>query len=154
MRCNLLLIILALWWCGTNNKSWTQHLPSVGQLISISQVQNTLNWNTWNTNFELRIVGAARTQTPGATNYDVDSPSWGDLKPAPLLSAMEVTSLGHESSWSPIDPVQVSTFQCRPLSIFISLNSCLLYSFSDVVSWRFRFSTYESYFKKLLKSCL
>ncbi|CAL9003529.1 unnamed protein product, partial [Prunus brigantina] len=41
---------------------------------------------------------AARTQAPIAINYDVGSPTWGDLKLAPLLSAMEVTNLGHESS--------------------------------------------------------
>ena len=40
-------------------------------------------------------AGAARTQAPSATNIDVDSPTWGDLRRAPLLSAMEVTSLGH-----------------------------------------------------------
>ncbi|KAK8524940.1 hypothetical protein V6N12_029791 [Hibiscus sabdariffa] len=53
-----------------------------------------------------RLEGAARTQAPAATNYDVGSPSWGDLRAAPLPSAMEVTALGHESSRSPIDPVQ------------------------------------------------
>ncbi|KAB2061431.1 hypothetical protein ES319_A10G084700v1 [Gossypium barbadense] len=41
---------------------------------------------------------AAPTQAPIATNYNVGSPSWGDLKAAPLPSAMEVTALGHESS--------------------------------------------------------
>ncbi|TYI05495.1 hypothetical protein ES332_A10G092200v1 [Gossypium tomentosum] len=44
------------------------------------------------------ILGAARTQAPIATNYNVGSPSWGHLKAAPLPSAMEVTALGHESS--------------------------------------------------------
>ncbi|KAB2008095.1 hypothetical protein ES319_D10G075500v1 [Gossypium barbadense] len=48
--------------------------------------------------FHLKLIGAARTQAPTATNYDVGSPSWGDLKAAPLPSAMEVTALGHESS--------------------------------------------------------
>ena len=43
-------------------------------------------------------LGAARTQTPTATNYDVDSATWADLRVAPLLSAMEVTNLGHEPS--------------------------------------------------------
>ncbi|KAK8524941.1 hypothetical protein V6N12_029792 [Hibiscus sabdariffa] len=33
--------------------------------------------------------------------YD-SSPSWGDLRAAPLPSAMEVTALGHESSRSPL----------------------------------------------------
>ncbi|KAB2629824.1 hypothetical protein D8674_007569 [Pyrus ussuriensis x Pyrus communis] len=41
---------------------------------------------------------AARTQAPSAINYDVGSPTWGDLKLAPLLSAMKVTNLGHEPS--------------------------------------------------------
>ncbi|KAK8502938.1 hypothetical protein V6N11_066112 [Hibiscus sabdariffa] len=36
------------------------------------------------------MVGAARTQAPSATNYDVGSPTWGDLRAAPLPSAMEV----------------------------------------------------------------
>ncbi|TYI05487.1 hypothetical protein E1A91_A10G088100v1 [Gossypium mustelinum] len=48
--------------------------------------------------FNLKLIGAARTQAPSATNYDVGSPSWGDLKAAPLPSAMQVTALGHESS--------------------------------------------------------
>ncbi|TYG49268.1 hypothetical protein ES288_D10G081200v1 [Gossypium darwinii] len=47
---------------------------------------------------ELELIGAARTQAPTTTNYDVGSPSWGDLKATPLPSAMQVTSLGHESS--------------------------------------------------------
>ncbi|KAK8274492.1 hypothetical protein V6Z11_D10G077100 [Gossypium hirsutum] len=47
---------------------------------------------------ELELIGAARTQAPTATNYDVGSPSWGDLKATPLPSAMQVTALGHESS--------------------------------------------------------
>jgi len=43
----------------------------------------------------LKLEGAARTQAPTATNYDVGSPTWGDLRVAPFLSAMEVTNLGH-----------------------------------------------------------
>ncbi|TYI05490.1 hypothetical protein ES332_A10G091700v1 [Gossypium tomentosum] len=42
--------------------------------------------------------GLRERKPPTATNYDVGSPSWGDLKAAPLPSAMEVTALGHESS--------------------------------------------------------
>ncbi|KAG6701603.1 hypothetical protein I3842_08G173100 [Carya illinoinensis] len=41
---------------------------------------------------------AARTQAPTATNYDVGSPTWGDLRRAPLLCAMEATNLGHRPS--------------------------------------------------------
>ncbi|AES69582.1 hypothetical protein MTR_3g031730 [Medicago truncatula] len=44
------------------------------------------------------IEGAARTQAPTATNYDVGSTTWVDLRLAPLLSAMEVTCLGHGPS--------------------------------------------------------
>ena len=47
---------------------------------------------------ELSLKGAARTQAPTSTNYDVGSPTWGDLRWAPLLSAMEVTNLGHGPS--------------------------------------------------------
>jgi len=54
------------------------------------------------------LVGAARTHTPSTTNYDVHSPTWGDDKPVLLPSAMEATNLGHDPSWSAIDPVQVS----------------------------------------------
>ena len=43
-------------------------------------------------------VGAARTQAPAATNYDVGSTYEVDLRLAPLLSAMEVTGLGHGPS--------------------------------------------------------
>ncbi|KAG5046456.1 hypothetical protein JHK86_015862 [Glycine max] len=42
--------------------------------------------------------GAARTQAPTTTNYDVGSATWADLRKAPLQSAMEVTSLGHRPS--------------------------------------------------------
>ncbi|KAM7519575.1 hypothetical protein LguiB_018537 [Lonicera macranthoides] len=34
--------------------------------------------------------GAARTQAPSATNYDVGSTTWVDLRRAPFLSAMEM----------------------------------------------------------------
>ncbi|KAK8331667.1 hypothetical protein V6Z11_A10G089600 [Gossypium hirsutum] len=44
------------------------------------------------------LAGLRERKPPTATNYDVGSPSWGDLKAAPLPSAMEVTALGHESS--------------------------------------------------------
>jgi len=47
-------------------------------------------------------------QTPFATNYDVSSATWTDLKATPLLSAMEVIALGHGPSWSPIKLIQVS----------------------------------------------
>jgi len=56
------------------------------------------------------MEGAARTQAPKATNNDAGSPTWGDL----WLSApqvQEATSLGHGSSWSPVNPVQVSNLQ-------------------------------------------
>jgi hypothetical protein len=66
------------------------------------------------------LTGAARTQAPTITNYDVDSTTWADLRRAPLLSAMEATSLGHGPSWSPIDPVQVSMFEWRSLLLFYS----------------------------------
>ncbi|KAF1875433.1 hypothetical protein Lal_00006061 [Lupinus albus] len=35
-------------------------------------------------------IGAARTQAPTTTNYDVGSTTWVDLRRAPLLSAMEI----------------------------------------------------------------
>ncbi|KAG6679720.1 hypothetical protein I3842_13G006000 [Carya illinoinensis] len=44
------------------------------------------------------MAGAARTQAPTSTNYDVGSATWTDLRPAPLPCAMEVTSLGHGPS--------------------------------------------------------
>ncbi|KAG6646431.1 hypothetical protein CIPAW_07G008500 [Carya illinoinensis] len=43
-------------------------------------------------------AGAARTQAPTATNYDIGSATWTDLRRAPLPSAMEVTNLGHGPS--------------------------------------------------------
>uniref|UniRef100_A0A6N2M7Y2 Uncharacterized protein n=1 Tax=Salix viminalis TaxID=40686 RepID=A0A6N2M7Y2_SALVM len=46
--------------------------------------------------FKLKLAGAAACAAPSATNFDVGSPSWGDLKPAPSQSAMAVTDLGHE----------------------------------------------------------
>ena len=47
---------------------------------------------------KLELAGAARTQAPSATNYDVGSTTWADLRQAPIQSAMDVTSLGHGSS--------------------------------------------------------
>ena len=44
------------------------------------------------------MVEAARTQASTATNYDAGSPTWGDLRAAPLRCAMEVIALGHETS--------------------------------------------------------
>ena len=73
--------------------------------------------------FELSIVGVARTRTPSTTNYDVDSATWADLRRVHLQSAMEVTSLGHGSARSPIDPVQVSMFNVTPPSLFIPSSS-------------------------------
>ncbi|KAI5424206.1 hypothetical protein KIW84_030425 [Lathyrus oleraceus] len=52
------------------------------------------------------FVEALDRQAPSATNYDVGSTTWVDLRKAPLLSAMEVTILGHGPSGSPIDPIQ------------------------------------------------
>ncbi|KAI5384668.1 hypothetical protein KIW84_071611 [Lathyrus oleraceus] len=46
-------------------------------------------------------------QAPTATNYDVGSTTWVDLRIAPLLSAMEVTLPGHGPSRSTIDPIQI-----------------------------------------------
>ncbi|GKU95136.1 hypothetical protein SLEP1_g8535 [Rubroshorea leprosula] len=42
-----------------------------------------------------QLVGAARTQAPSATNYDVGSSAWEDLRQVHLPSAMKTTSLGH-----------------------------------------------------------
>ena len=85
-------------------------------------------------NLNKKWKGAARTQAPTVTNYDVGSITWTDLKQAPLRSAMEVTSLGHGPSWSPIDPVQVSNLDCPDCSYFIhphgSLSTCF-YSMWD-----------------------
>ncbi|CAJ2670130.1 unnamed protein product [Trifolium pratense] len=54
-----------------------------------------------------RIVnGAARTQAPTATNYDVDSTTWVDLRIAPLLSAMEVIGLSDR----PFTPSEYDTY--------------------------------------------
>ncbi|TYI60065.1 hypothetical protein E1A91_D10G079700v1 [Gossypium mustelinum] len=64
--------------------------------LDLSQKRIILQFGT--NYFNSKLKGAARTQAPTATNYDVGSPSWGDLKAAPLPSAMQVTALGHESS--------------------------------------------------------
>ncbi|KHM98976.1 hypothetical protein glysoja_044006, partial [Glycine soja] len=42
--------------------------------------------------------GAARTQVPSTTNYDVGSATWADLRTTPLQSAMDVTALNHGPS--------------------------------------------------------
>lgn len=44
------------------------------------------------------LKGAARTQAPTITNYDVGSTIWVDLRVAPLLRAMEVAILDHRPS--------------------------------------------------------
>lgn len=53
-------------------------------------------------------AGAARTQAPAVTSYDVRPPTWGDVMKAHLQSAMEATYLSHEISCSPTDLVHVS----------------------------------------------
>ncbi|GFP87041.1 hypothetical protein PHJA_000847900, partial [Phtheirospermum japonicum] len=70
-------------------------------------------------------AGAARTQAPSATNYDVGSTTWADLRRAPLRSAMEVTNLGHGPFRSPIDPVQVSEQSTRPPPFHIPARASL-----------------------------
>ncbi|KAG5044354.1 hypothetical protein JHK87_008269 [Glycine soja] len=65
-------------------------------------------------NIELKQTGAARTQAPTTTNYDVGSPTWGDLRWAPLQCAMEVTNLGHGHSRSSIDPIQAAVIIMTP----------------------------------------
>ena len=42
--------------------------------------------------------GDCANASPPCTNYDVGSTTWVDLRQAPLLSAMEVTNLGHGPS--------------------------------------------------------
>ncbi|KZV43971.1 hypothetical protein F511_33484 [Dorcoceras hygrometricum] len=48
--------------------------------------------------FGLTLAGAARTQAPSITNYDVGSTTWADLRRAPLPSAMEIANLDHGPS--------------------------------------------------------
>jgi len=43
-------------------------------------------------------IGAARTQAPSATNYDIGSTTWADLRATPLPSAMKVIALHHKPS--------------------------------------------------------
>jgi hypothetical protein len=78
------------------------------------------------------MAGAARTRTPSITNYDVHSTTWVDGKPALLRCAMEATDLGHEPSWSLIDPVQVSAFLRRTPTPFIASPSIPCWSSSLV----------------------
>ena len=70
-------------------------------------------------NFVKDRRGAARTQAPTSTNYDVHSPTWGDVRLTRCRSAMRTANLGHGLSWSPIDPVQVSKFLCPVACCFI-----------------------------------
>ncbi|KAA8550783.1 hypothetical protein F0562_002467 [Nyssa sinensis] len=64
----------------------------------------------------MNMIGAARTQAPTITNYDVGSATWTDLRRAPLPSAMEIANLGHGPWCSPIDPVQ-SAAAAEPRSL-------------------------------------
>uniref|UniRef100_A0A7N0UCG4 Uncharacterized protein n=1 Tax=Kalanchoe fedtschenkoi TaxID=63787 RepID=A0A7N0UCG4_KALFE len=41
---------------------------------------------------------AARTQAPSSTNYDVHSPTWGDVRQAHTRSAMGAACLSHSPS--------------------------------------------------------
>ncbi|KAK2996453.1 hypothetical protein RJ639_024753, partial [Escallonia herrerae] len=49
-------------------------------------------------NLESILEGAARTQAPTTTNYDVGSTTWVDLRRAPLQSAMEAVGGYSKSS--------------------------------------------------------
>jgi len=49
-------------------------------------------------NLESDFQVATACAAPSATNFDVGSPTWRDLKPAPILSAMDVANLGHGPS--------------------------------------------------------
>ncbi|THU70064.1 hypothetical protein C4D60_Mb08t21100 [Musa balbisiana] len=73
-----------------NTKSSTSSICRTPHSITSSHCSGT----TFNRHYNW--VGAARTRTPSATNYDVHSPTWGDGKPVHLPSAMEATGLGHE----------------------------------------------------------
>ncbi|KAI4313323.1 hypothetical protein L6164_026310 [Bauhinia variegata] len=58
-----------------------------------SKISNN-NWDKWKHGGIIR--GAARTQAPTTTNYDVGSTNWVVLRLAPFRSAMKVTILGYE----------------------------------------------------------
>ncbi|KAK3200550.1 hypothetical protein Dsin_023965 [Dipteronia sinensis] len=57
-----------------------------------------------NVQFEGTEIGMS--MAPAATNNDVDSATWADLRLMHFQCAMEATCLGHEPSRSLIDPVQ------------------------------------------------
>ncbi|KAK9015863.1 hypothetical protein V6N11_006954 [Hibiscus sabdariffa] len=77
-------------YCANCVKSPDLEIPNFGGVL------HKKTRSRMNRSLRLEMVGAARTQAPSATNYDVGSPTWGDLRAAPLPSAMEVTTLGHE----------------------------------------------------------
>jgi hypothetical protein len=73
----------------------------------------------YNTKTCIILVGTARTHILSTTNYDVHSSTWGDGRLMLLSSAMEATSLSHDSTWSAIDPVQISMFQrCTSMPLY------------------------------------
>ncbi|KAF1883371.1 hypothetical protein Lal_00042263, partial [Lupinus albus] len=58
----------------------------------------------------------ARTQTPTATNYDIGSTTWVDLRRAPLQSAIEVTSQAMGLLDHSFLHYSTNTLQCSNLS--------------------------------------
>ncbi|CAI8615525.1 unnamed protein product [Vicia faba] len=84
-----LLGLLLEMWCVEYlaDGNCAQHWRAIAQCIERNRKKLNLDW-----------VEAARTQAPSATNYDVGSTTWVDLRKTPLLSAMEVTILGHGPS--------------------------------------------------------
>ncbi|KAK3003879.1 hypothetical protein RJ639_018643 [Escallonia herrerae] len=71
-------------------------------------------------NLESILEGAARTQAPTTTNYDVGSTTWVDLRRAPLQSAMECnTKAKHKepvSNFREPSPQKINLISCKPLA--------------------------------------
>lgn len=83
-----------LWWEEQTRERRAEFASQCYAYLAVKIKRLTGNW-----------AGAAQMQAPTATNYDINSHTWWDLTEAPLLCAMEATSLGHGPLWSPIDPV-------------------------------------------------
>ncbi|TYI60076.1 hypothetical protein E1A91_D10G080700v1 [Gossypium mustelinum] len=76
----------------------SQKAEKAFQVIYPYVTKNYVLYFVTNYFLQLEIGRGCAHASPTATNYDIGSPSWGDLKAAPLPSAMVVTTLGHEFS--------------------------------------------------------
>ena len=81
-------------------------IPCILAWPSRSNLQNVHSCNDEILKFNFDgLAGVARAHTPSTINFDVHSPNWADDRPTCSPSAMWAVDLGHDPSWSVVNPV-------------------------------------------------